>query len=144
MVSFAMMVNIDLCPRLKHILKKKVASLKFKDHSVKNHKPFNKILSKLRISTPTTLSSLSRKVVLMLGLGSEKELMKPNKLTLHQWVQNFNQVLLLLSLRSMKRLMSSGLLLTVRLNIQTQKQWVMLQVSNQDFSKLVMLVDTVT
>jgi hypothetical protein len=80
----------------------------------------------------------------MLGLGSEKELMKPNKLTLHQWVQNFNQVLLSLSLRSMKRLMSSGLLLTVRLNIQTQKQWVMLQVSNQDFSKLVMLVDTVT
>lgn len=111
---------------------------------MKSHKPFNKILSKLKISTQMTLSSLSRKVVLMLGLGLEKEPMKASKLMLHQWVQNFNQVLLSLSLRSMKRPMSSGLLLEVRLNIQTQKQWVLLQVSNQDFSKLVMLVDTVT
>jgi hypothetical protein len=44
-----------------------------------------------------TLSSLSKKVVLMLGHGLEKEPMKPSKLMLHQWVQNFNQVPLLQS-----------------------------------------------
>jgi len=73
-----------------------VAFIKFKDHSVKNHKPFNKITLRLKTLTPTTLSSLSKLEVLMLGLGLEKELMKQNKLMLHQWVQNFSQVLLLL------------------------------------------------
>jgi hypothetical protein len=73
-----------------------VAFIKFKDHSVKNHKPFNKITFCVKTLTPTTLSSLSKLEVLMLGLGLEKELMKQNKLMLHQWVQNFSQVLLLL------------------------------------------------
>jgi len=90
---------------------------------------------KLRTSTPTTLSSFARKVVLVHGLGLEKELMNQNKHMLQQWVQNFNQMLLSLLLRSTKRLMSSGLLSEVKLNIQTQNLWASLQVSNQDFSK---------
>jgi len=73
-----------------------VAFIRFKDHSVKNHKPFNKISLSVKTLTPTMLSSLSIRVVLMLGLGLEKVLMNQNKLMLHHWVQNFNQMLLLL------------------------------------------------
>jgi hypothetical protein len=74
----------------------KDAFIRFKDHLVKNHKPFNKITLSVKTLTPTMLSSLSIREVLMLGLGLEKELMNQNKLMLHHWVQNFNQMLLLL------------------------------------------------
>jgi hypothetical protein len=110
---------------------------------VKNHKPFNKIILKLKTSTPTMLSSLLRLEVLRLGHGLEKELIKLNKIMHHPWVLNFSQMLLGLYLRSMRRLMISGLLSAVKLNIQTQNLWVLLQVSNQFFLKLVTLVDIV-
>ena len=112
-----------------------VAFTRFKDHSVKNHKPFNKIILKLKTSTLTMLSSLLRLEVLMLGHGLEKELMNLKQLMLNHWVLNFSQMLLLLSLRRKRRLMSSGLLSAVKLSIQTQNQWVLLQVSNHYFLK---------
>mgnify|MGYP006952887924 CR=1 FL=1 len=71
-----------------------VAFIKFKDHSVKNHRPFNKITLSVKILTPMTLSSLSKQEVLMLGLGLEKELMSLNRLMLPLLVQNFSQMLL--------------------------------------------------
>ena len=71
----------------------------------------------------------------MLGHGLEKELMNLKQLMLHHWVLNFSQMLLLLLLRRKRRLMSSGLLSEVKLNIQTQNQWVLLQVSNHYFLK---------
>ena len=134
MVSFATTVHMN-----QSLIESKLSNLeelcsKSKDHSVKNHKPFNKIKLNARTLTVTKLSSSQQEKVTTAMLGLVKVPVKMKPISARVSDLFLAQVMHSTHSKKAKKLMISGRHSVERPNTVQSRIWALLLVLNQDSS----------